>query len=288
MRRATGLALALALALAGCGGKDPVPAGIPTDEQGDPLPTVQGFVVDEAIRPMAGVRVLVLQEGVEAVTDDAGHYAIDRPTFAAEQVILSAVAAGYVPQSHVVQASGQTSARVDFRLTPDPHQLPHTEVLQHRGMLTCQLRAAGQGQACDPPTLSLDEGVEMPQLRSLWVLDTAIGLAGAVVQVHWDAESALAKQLTVRLRGPVVGCCENQALRYDDPVLDEATGASPIRLEVGEAAARAFPSWSALWLEVDVPASQGPVPAGFAREQAFDAYATLFYVDPAPPGYQLS
>lgn len=288
MLRVAGLALALALALAGCGGKDAVPAGLPTDEQGDPLPTVEGFVVDEAIRPMAGVRVLILQEGVEAVTDESGHYAIDRPTFAAEHVILSAVAAGYVPQSHMVQASGQTSARVDFRLTPDQHQIPHVEVLQHRGMLTCQVRAAGQGQFCDPPSFSFNEGVEVPELRSLWVMDTTIDLAGAVVQVHWDAESPLAEQLTVRLRGPVVGCCENQSLRYDDPVLDEATGASPVRLEVDEAAARAFPSWSALWLEVDVPESQGPVPAAFAREQSFDAYATLFYVDPAPAGYQLS
>lgn len=280
--------LALSAALAGCGSQAPVPAGIPVDGQGDPLPTVEGFVVDEAIRPMANASVRILGEDVESRTDDKGHYALLRPTFAAENVLVTARAPGYVPRSAQVQASGQTSSRIDFRLEPDPYQVARQEILQHRGTVACQAHVAGHGQPCDPPRVSLTSGIEWADLTSTWMLETSMGLAGAVLQVHWDAETPLTERLTVRLRGPVVGCCEQQQVRHDDPVLAEVTATSPVRLEVPEAAARGFPSWSALWLEIDVPEAHASVPAAFARQQSYDAYASLFYVDPAPPGYQLS
>ena len=110
------------------------------------------------------------------------------------------------------------------------------------------------------------------------------------MQVHWDAQSALATELLVRLRGPVIGCCagESPDTGSKGEVHDEALGPSPLRLELPEHVARSFPAWTALWVEVSLPPSQPAAPASVSLEQPFDAYASMFYVDPAPPGYLLA
>lgn len=287
------LLVVLALAVAGCGSPDKPIAGIPLGEEGEALPNLAGFVVDEAIRPMAGVTVRILLTNVTTVTDEDGHYAIWRPTYLAETVLLSAAAPGYVPRTQQVQVSGHVSTRMDFRLEPDPYQVAHVEVLDQRGSLGCQVHAALPGApaplayACDPPNASLD-GIEFPKTYAAWDIGTNVGLAGAVVQLHWDAETALTQTLHATLFAPVVGCCElGDDTGSKGEVIADVTGTSPMRFEVPEDKARAFPNWSALRLEVRLPEGQ-QAPASVSREQAFDAYASLFYVDPAPPGYSLA
>lgn len=293
MERWSAVALTLAVLLAGCGGRSAPPAGIPVDGDGDALPNLEGFVVDEAIRPMEGVTVRILFSDVNATTDADGHYAIHQPTFLAEDVLLSAAAPGYVPRTQQVQMSGHRSTRMDFRLEPDPYQVPHVEVLDHRGTLGCEARFALPGapgtQSCDVPDVSLS-GIRMPSNVSVWAIETSIGLAGAVLQLHWDAESPMSEELHATLRGPVVGCCEGESDKVGSKgqVHADVTGPSPLRLEVPEDAARAFPSWSSLWLEVRLPDGQAAAPVAFSRQQPFDAYATVFYIDAAPPGYMLS
>ena len=285
------LPVALALVLAGCGSPDPPTPGIPVDDEGDELPNLEGFVVDEAIRPMEGVTVRILFSDVNATTDEEGHYSIHRPTFVAEDVLLSAVAPGYQARTQQVQVSGQRSTRMDFRLEVDQYQMPHVEVLSRTLGLGCQawtgLMGARQGVACEAPAPE-SGGWKIPTGTKVWAVDTTVGLAGAVFQVNWDAETALAQDLHVTLRGPVVGCCAGGDGGSKGEVHAEATGPSPLRLELTEEAARSFSSWSSIWLEVRLPDSQDLAPLSASRDHLVDAYATLFYVDAAPPGYQLS
>ena len=278
----------LALAAAGCSDKAAIPAGIPTDGDGEALPTVHGVVVDEAIRPLEGAQVRVLGTDILTYTDEDGRYQILRPTFTAESVLLAAVLQGYQPLTHEVQLSGHRSMAMDFRLQVDPFMVPHLEVYNQRGVLPC--RATGPvppgAVACEPPRFSIDKGIVPPPTTFEWPLDTGINLAGAVLQVHWEAETDLARELRATLRGPVVGCCVDGEGGSMGDIHAEVTGPSPLRLELPEAAARGFPAWSALWLEVGLP-DGGDQPA-FTRAQTVDAFATLFYVDPAPPGYVLT
>lgn len=281
----------LLVALAGCGESTVVPPGIPVDEHGEALPNLEGFVVDEAIRPMAGVLVRILFSDVNATTDDQGYYAIRRQTFVAENVLLSASAPGYVPLSHQVQVSGHRSTRMDFQLEPDPYAVARVDVLNQRGSLGCQVRSPllpGNGTTCDAPSISID-GLGHTDDAFIWQIDTTVGLAGAVLELYWDPETALSNELHALLRGPVVGCCE------EDPdsgskgeVHADVAGPSPLRLELTEAVARAFPRWSGLMLEVRLPDGAGAEPVGVSRAQTIDAYASIFYVDPAPPGYTLA
>lgn len=276
------LVLVLAVA-AGCTAPPPPPEGLPVDDDGKALPTVEGFVVDEAIRPLAGVVVRILGEEANGTTDEEGHYAIRRPTQQAEAVLVSAFATGYRPLSKQMQASRFTPARIDFQLEPDAALVPRVETLQFRGTLSCQVRTPLAWPVCTPPDISIGGSGITPAPREMtWALDTARGLAGAVVQVDWEAETPLAEQMEAILWGPVAG-----GERATGRGLANVTGTSPLRLEIDEATARGLSDWTAVWLEVRVP-EQGSLQVGLAIQQRIDAYATLFYIDPAPPGYTLA
>lgn len=284
MRVVGWLALLLVLAggLAGCSTPPAPPVGLPVDDDGRVLPTVEGFVVDDAIRPMQGAVVRVLSEGIATETDADGHYAILRPTDAAQTLLVSASAPGYRPLAKQMQASRYTSERLDFRLEPDPAQVPHTEVFEVHGALNCQVRAPLVWVACAPPTFEPIEGqgLRLAPREMTWVIETSISLAGAVLEVAWEAENPATEHLQAVAWAPVAG-----GKRETGRELVNVTGASPLRLEIDEATAQAMPSWTSIWLEITLPEpDQG---AGLAVQQRIDAFATLFYVDPAPPGYRL-
>jgi len=256
MERWLHVAVIVAMSVAGCGGRDAVPAGVPVGEDGSALPNLEGFVVDDAIRPMQGVLVRILFSDVNATTDAEGHYAIHRPTFLAEDVLLSAAAPGYQPRTQQVQVSGHRSTRMDFRLEPDPYQSPRIEVLSQTISLGCQATLGLgplPGAGCNPPN-PFDSLLPAAQTK-VWPIDTTVGLAGAVLEVYWDQQTDLSEQLHVSLRGPVAGCCAGGGTSSGSmgEVHADVTGSSPLRLELPEEAARAFPRWTALWLEVRLP-----------------------------------
>lgn len=271
--------------MAGCLGGATAPAGLPLDEDGDPLPTLHGTVVDGAIRPLPAVVVRFLSsEGVEATTDEDGRYEIRRPTDRAEQVLVTATKEGFLAKTLQSQVSGHRSIRLDFVLDPDPSIMPRVEVLKHSGLVGCEAVAEAGGQrlshGCDDDEAVYNwEGEQSEAPSSIWDINPTPGFAGAVVEVHWEAATAGSSELHARLRGPLAG-------GQPAPALAEATGPSPLRLEVPADAARSFPRWTALRLYVEL-APSGDVPAAAGADQPFDAFASLFYVEPAPPGYTI-
>jgi hypothetical protein len=278
------LALAVVLAIAGCGGPKQAPEGIPVDENGEVLPTLEGFVVDEAIRPMAGAQVRLLGLDIEASTDADGHYAILRPTLQAEAVLVSVSSPGYQARTQQAQVSGHRSTRLDFRLELDPYQMPHVDVLQQTDVMECGARTGvtgeSEGVSCRAPNLTFNEDPVPP---NVWVITPTPGFAGIVVEVHWDAVTQLSERLHVALRAPVAGGFFGEL----GEVQAEAEGTSPLRLEIPADVARTFSPWTAVHVEARLSDAQGAAPFAFTHEQPYDAYASLFYVDPAPPGYTL-
>lgn len=278
--------LVAVLVLAGCTQAPAVPPGVPVGASGEALPTVEGVVVDEAIRPVANATVRLLGTTLETRTDGDGHYALTRSTPRAEAALVTALAAGYLARTQQTQLSGVTSTTMNFVLEADAATVAHQEVLKQTDVLECQTRTA-----LVPSTQPTQCAVEVPihtgdppPPPNIWVINPTPGFAGAVLELHWEARTELSRHLHVLVRGPVAGGFQGDT----GEVLAEVTGPSPLRLEVPEATARALPRWTALHLEVALPDSQGPAPASWAYDQVYDAYATLFYVDPAPPGYTLA
>ncbi|HUR24533.1 MAG TPA: carboxypeptidase-like regulatory domain-containing protein [Candidatus Thermoplasmatota archaeon] len=274
------LALLQAGLLAGCAHNAQAPPGLPLDEHGDSLPTLHGIVVDGAIRPLVGATVVFLGTDVNATTDGEGRYEIRRPTLVAEDVLVSARKDGFLPRTQQSQVSGQRSTRLDFVLGEDPSIVPHVDVLQYRGTLRCDaaVAAAGQSQGAGCDADHREDDAVPPWL---WEINPTPNLAGAVVDVDWEALTPASQTLHAVLRAPMAG-------GQGGTVVAEATGPSPLRLEVPAAQARTFGRWTAIRLEVDLAEQDGGLPGAAPRDQRFDAYASLFYVDPVPPGYSLA
>lgn len=278
------VAVVLVLAVAGCAKPPPVPEGIPVGSGGEALPTVQGTVVDSAIKPIAGVRVYFLGTDVNTTTAEDGTYAIYRPTALRENVMVTAWKQGFSAQTHMIAVSGHSSAVLHFRLEAAPYQEAYSTVLQFRGTLGCIVAVSGAGQqqraSCDAQ-LNPPEGP--PANTGDFYLEP--NFAGAVVQVVWEAESDMTRHLHAWIEGPAVG-------GQGGPLLVEATGPSQIRLEIDYTTAREkFGDWSGFRVVTQLPDAPpgGPVPGvGASVGQTFDVYATVFYKDPAPAGYVLS
>lgn len=279
MRLAWPAALLLALALAGCGGPKAVPAGIPVDEQGKALPTLQGVVVDDAIRPLAGATVRFLATGLNATTGEDGHYELRRPTLVAEEILVTASRDGYKTRTQQVQVSGHVSATMDFVLEVDPAPLPRVDVLQHTGQVRCLARTPLPdplaGAQCERDRSDSGEHPVPPPW--IWSVDPDVALAGAVVQLAWDPTTAGTQTLHAWLEAPVAG-------GQGGPRHAEVTGTSPLRLELPEPDARSLPRFTSIWVCVELP----PGALGANVQQTVEEYASLFYVDPAPPGYLLA
>lgn len=274
------------LALAGCSGPSLAPAGVPVDAGGKQLPTLEGYVVDAAIRPMEGAVVRLLHDPTLHTTSDAdGYYALRRPTFAAEDALVTASAPGHQSRTQQVQLSGHRSTRLDFQLERDPYDVARVEVLQQTDALACQARS--ELVPAQPVRCTVNNPIQTgdpPPPPNIWVINPDPGLAGIVVELHWDAKTPMSQALDAALRAPVAGGFSGEL----GSILAEATGASPLRLELGPEVARGLPRWTAIHVEVRLPDAQATAPASFTDNQPYDAYASLFYVEPAPPGYILA
>lgn len=279
--KAGGLLL-VAMLLAGCSAAPAAPAGLPIDSHGRALPTVQGTVVDSAIRPLEGVRVRILGTDLATTTDAQGHYELRRPTLKPEAALVSASKDGFEPRTGQAQVSGHRSATLDFRLDADDDVVPHVDVLEHRGTLRCSavVRTAAGSQGANCADDRGDDAAEIPAW--MWDVIPTPNLAGAVVEVRWEASSPLSQRAHAWLKAPMAGGQGGETLA-------ETTGESPLRLEVPADVARSFGRWTALRLHVELADPDGtlPVGVGASDDQPYTAYASLFYVDPAPPGYAL-
>lgn len=273
------LSVLLVLLLSGCTEGSDAPPGLPLDDRGRVLPTLYGIVVDAAIRPLAGAEVRILGGEAAVRTDEGGRYELHRPTGRAEDVLVTATMQGFLTRTQQSQASAHQSHRLDFVLEADPHVVPHVTILEHGGTMRCTAAVAavgqGEGVACDA-----DRRVDDRVAPWMWEINPTPNLAGAVVEVYWDAMSPLSQTLTAWLRAPTAG-------GEGGDVVAQATGTSPLRLEVPEDQARAMGRWTGIRLHVDLAEQDGGLPGAAPREQRYTAYASLFYVDAAPSGYTL-
>ncbi|MEK6975428.1 MAG: carboxypeptidase-like regulatory domain-containing protein [Candidatus Thermoplasmatota archaeon] len=223
----TALLVAATLAIAGCSGSngDPVvdnanfeDLGLQADESTGIL---RGVVIDEAIRPLAGVRVTVLRaaEGnVTMETKDDGLFGFDK--LAPGTYFVVAQKPGFI----TVQGSGEVVAgeaepdAVKLMLKPDPLNQPYVQPYHLDGYMTCSVRPmfiglqCGFGQSND--VVNSNEALSgIPE----WIQS----------EMTWDSTQAIGDELSLAIR-----CNPNDdpAGKCPDGVLTivRAEGVSPL------------------------------------------------------------
>lgn len=299
--RASGLAaLLMALSLAGCSG------GGPADPQDDELPpleatdttgVIRALVVDEAIRPVANVRVTV-QAGadpIEKVTDAdgfAGFQGLPPGTY-----FVEARKAGFttVRSSAEVVAGEDAPPITRLQVTFVPSEAPFYAEKQFEGFLQCAVGAAGgsanvcfianfypciamqaAGQPCTNAT-SDNSYFLVP-----FFLDYGKAPDWTQVELVWDSTQAVSNQLMMRL-DLVDGA-------GDITYANSSRGPSPLLVTMNQTTAQeeALGTNTTVAMEVFTSSSVGTDPAGLAVNQQIRYFVHAFYGYLPPPGWRFS
>lgn len=271
--------LVVALAIAGCsGGQDADPGAGPAPAQSDSIPMLHGYVFDPAIRPLEGATVKVLDTNVSSTTTDEGFFGFGGlPT---EQfLVIVATMPGYIPSSKQVTLAPDVPVRLNFTLEPQPVAAPYREIIPFEGFVGCQ---AAFAVSDTNNTLDCNNGLEQrPRL------DFAVGpdLAGAVIEVFWEPFTPAAESMGLRL--------ETLELGQLNIVLGQVLGPSPLRISVPQSVAeKYYPGGGLMRLTVfaasDAHQNEAGVGASLAFQQSFEAFASLFYVQPPEASYTLA
>jgi len=259
------IAVLLTIPLAGCTG-DAAPVETNVIDPG----FITGVVTDVAMVPLAGVNVSVDGTTLSALTDAAGSFAFE--LLPGEYVVL-AQHADHRPGALRASVISHQRAPLAFQLVAIPKIVPRVEVSEASGYLACSALLLRSGERTPVPCGGEDPN-DRPSVE--FGLTSRDGLESAVLEVVWDAGSQAARKLRV----------EASSRGSDGSVaLGAVEGTSPLALPIpGRLVAG-----DTLVLTVSPAGSfldeEAGSDAGLVFQQAFTAYASLFYHEPAPGGY---
>lgn len=259
----------LAFAFAGCtGGAEPAP---PAGDEA-PAPALQGFVFDDAARPLAGATVEIQATGNQTSTDGDGHYAFVTAPIDEELVVVATLDAYQASSKHVT-LHADAPVQVNFTMVLIPVKVPYMEVLPINAYLQCQGAASAAGLVIP---LQCGGGEQ-----NSWDLAAAPDLAGVVIEVAWTPGSPLATQFTATL--------ETLSLGDLNQVLAEATGESVLRLEVPQDVTRIlYPAGGLMRVTIAPAVSPDEPSVSLHVSQDVQLFVSMFYVDPPSPDYTVA
>jgi len=296
MRAPTTIAILLAALLAGCAD----PAEPKTDEEdfgelgleadGD-TGVIRGVVVDEAIRPIAGVSVALSGAGEgQTTSNEEGLFGFSR--LQPGTYFVSASKAGFkaVQQSVEVVAGVREPPIAKVLLTPDNSTAPFVQTYAFDGYIEC----SGSFVAAGVALCSL-AGLPNDRFLAEYVVDQPPQWIQS--EMHWSSTQALSPELDLVYSQPGEGALmDNWAEDY---------GPAPLLIQVDEAGAanRSIVAGNDLMLRVFNQPIQGTEPStcvprpvlggcltgvGVTLSQRFQVFTNLFYGYAPPPEWRFA
>lgn len=307
------------LLLAGCAGASEAPgdAGSPAEGQGPPddglvatteTGLLRGVVVDEAIRPMAGVAVSVTRPDAQALagtTNGQGRFGFD--DLVPGSYIVAAAKAGYYAETVVaaVRAGEADPPAVQVRLLRDAETVPYVVAASFDGFIECGVRGGTGGvSACQ-----LVQGrVNVTNDRSLFKMAADPGASWMQGELVFEANQPLADTMGFYFHQLE----EDPARTHDIGQYPLNLGPSPVLLTINETGAGTCATcveeplnmtlWDQLWVYVmagDLSATRPPetcsptgspclAGTGVVLEQRFQVFVHLFHRTTPPTGWQFS
>ena len=275
MRR---LACALLLAgmLAGCASTSVGPA--PPQRM-----VVEGWLLDEAIRPVAGGLVAAQGWLDNATSGEDGRFLLTAPP--GLDLYLTVRAPGFLPTTRFLPAGSGLHQWLNVTLERLPSDAPRVEVEDWQGFLEC---AATVVVNEDPSNPHEHQGVRcsdhLPDEldRNVWRYRVPPGASGLVVEVAWEPGTHLARSLVLKAEaessGEVVGFLESPSI---------------LRLQVAASQLERLAGSDGGTLRLTILPGAGAGShehgaAGLFVEQPFTIYASAFFHQPADPNYSIA
>lgn len=275
--RALAVLAVLCMALAGCsrgGGESAGPdgaAGI----------VVEGWVIDERIVPVPGAVARLAGLGIEASTDEGGHYRVEAPP--GTELVLVVEAAGYKTASAAVAAHSGMHHVLNFSLERLPVAEPYHEVQSFDGLLRCGVVATTQE---DPSRPHEHQGVRCSQLANdsanRWAYTLPADTTGVIVEVAWDAQSDVARAMVLKVTVAATG---------EQVAFLESTSILRVQLSSIKLAQERQAGHEELIMALEPGAGSGNHEHGAVGafvQQQFTIYATAFFNGPVPPAYSIA
>ncbi len=276
------LVAVLLIVLAGCSG----PGAETTDADAKPgssiggdLPPLAGFVFDPAVTPIEGASISIASLGLEVATDKDGVYAFEE--LPVNEVLVVVVQAdGYKPASKSLTLDQDVSILLNFTLQRVAVKVPTHNTLTYKGIIGCAglVKADGQrvSQNC-PGGIAVDNRV--------WEFNVDPELAGAVIEVVWDAQSTAAEHLNLTI----------ETLGYGDldEILFSQEYGTILRGQISNVqAARFYSGGGMVRVSVDIGRNTADeevnAGAAIAAQQEFQIFATLFYIEPPTGDFSIA
>jgi hypothetical protein len=295
------------LVFAGCAN---APSARP-DSAGDAMGlSVQGIVVDTAIRPLAGVTVRLDPGGLNQTTLANGQFTITG--LQASEYTLSASKDGYLAVRTTVHVDA-TTARSPIKLTLDPEagSVKFANLYKYKGFFECgtnAVRICANVNILTTIVLCHDTGGQVclgnvTQDRSLLFQAVAPGLSFLQAELVWTPSSTTGASMTLLTGG---GTEEELKAGVNLPAYNLTSGASPLLARItnhegpnswcgGQAACpkpdtlnqSTIGSKRALLVQVDAgptflvdplcSVGASPCGAGVSFQQDFQLFTTTFY-----------
>lgn len=278
LRQATRpLSIVLLVVLAGC--SSPA-ADVPDVPEGR---TLEGWVLDPTLRPVAGATVRLLATGNETTTDEDGHYRLtnlpDLPVHT-----LRATAAGYEEQARSVSYDGARHRTLNFSLAPFASVRDHVQVHQFDGFIECSAFASAEhshGGGGPPEGENPADCGTYATTESTWTVDIQPGAAGLVVEVVWEPGTTLAENLLLIV-----------SQQLPDGTLDFlafSEGQSPIKAHVPAfEVQQRFELGGTILADVQIGGSDEDVAVGAAIQQGFEGFTSTFFGSPPDALYTVT
>lgn len=268
-------ALLLLPLLAGCS----APPAKPDAPQAGPQ--VQGWVVDETLRPIADASVVLVGVGVEARTDTDGHYQFEAPS--GVDLLVTVTAPGFLPASQATGAFAGAVHVMNFTLERVPVERPYQVVESFNGFLRCGVVAVVLE---DPSKPHEHQGVRcstvLEDTRNQWQARIPDNVTGIVLEVDWEPGNPTATALVLKAVIDATG--EVLAFLEGPPILKVQFSQD----KVAQTVRAGFVDYT---VQVEAGAGTGGHEhgaLGVFHEQAFTLYATSFYNGPADPAYTVA
>ena len=277
-----------ALTVAGCSGGGGRKADDPTEELGleatDTTGVIRGVVVDEGIRPLAGVTIALRATQLTATTNEEGAFGFE--DLEPGTYFLEASKAGFkaVQQSTEVEAGVSQPPIVRVLLAADPTSLPSYEVFHFQGYLECSLLTGPFFWPCQNYATGENIGNE----NSYAEYQVAGNLTYLHVSMVWEPTQAFGRNLYFNV---LDNYDEYQVAVFNggpSPLFGNANASAIAQTDINEQGYFAFEAASD-GEQAEVPdnpvTGPGSIGAGASLRQAFDAFIVAFYGFEPPAGY---
>lgn len=275
--------------LAGCadsggGSEDPL-AG---EEAPPAAGVVRGVVVDEAVVPVDGARVVLEADPVqETETDIDGRFEFrDVPP---GSWVLKVSAPGFDGAQSVVTVSEEEGGIVKVQIQHLFDQAPYVEPWQRQGLINCGYSILISAPCVIDYTMILVPGGAAPQLNGAtgdvrrFVLPISGGWQQTVTELVWEP--------SVTATTPALSVTASFFNRTSSHTYDGESGPSPLRMQLDMDPSLEHPAWippegkEDFLLFINPSAAGSDLPFAVSVMQEFEIFHHVFYYGTPPEGW---